>query len=151
MTKEQLEFLNIMTELRKLNISSMLPEITMGEFDILKRIEDVKGEDGRARISCVVRSMCMPPPAISRAMGIPETKGYIRRDVDRRDRRNTLVEITASGEALIKEVDAIMEEFADAVFGNMGEDIMQKLNAYLRQFAETSKAEVAKRKYKGNR
>ena len=30
MTKEQLEFLNIMTELRKLNISSMLPEITMG-------------------------------------------------------------------------------------------------------------------------
>ena len=85
MTKEQLEFLNIMTELRKLNISSMLPEITMGEFDILKRIEDVKGEDGRARISCVVRSMCMPPPAISRAMGILETKGYIRRDVDRRD------------------------------------------------------------------
>ena len=50
MTKEQLEFLNIMTELRKLNISSMLPEITMGEFDVLKRIEDVKGEDGRARI-----------------------------------------------------------------------------------------------------
>ncbi len=34
---------------------------------------------------------------------------------------------------------------------NLHKDIMQKLNAYLRQFAETSKAEVAKRKYKGNR
>ncbi|MGN0659103.1 MAG: MarR family winged helix-turn-helix transcriptional regulator [Emergencia sp.] len=147
MTKEQLEFFSIISDLRKLNVSSMLPEIAMGEFDVLKKIAACRDESGSARISCVVRSMCMPPPAISRTMRSLETKGLIERNVDRNDRRSTLVELTPSGEALIGEVDRIMGEFADAVFCNVGEENMQKLNCYLRQFVDTARAEVARRKY----
>ena len=40
-----------------------------------------------------------------------------------------------------------MEEFSDAVFGNLGADTMQKLNDYLQKFVETSKIEIEKRKY----
>ncbi len=76
-----------------------------------------------------------------------EEKELVLRDVDKKDRRNTFVKVTEKGIARIAEADCIMEEFSDAVFGNLGADTMQKLNDYLQKFVETSKIEIEKRKY----
>ena len=59
--------------------------------------------------------------------------------------------MTEEGEALIEKVDGVMNEFADAVFVNIGDETMQKLNRYLREFVDVSRAEIEKRKYKGEK
>ena len=151
MREEQKEFFEIMQAFRKLHLSSMLPDISHGEFGVLKAIQcceriGSKGTGG-VKVSEIVRHMQLPPPAISRALRMLEEKELVLRDVDKQDRRNTFVRLTAKGEGLIEEADCIMEDFGDAVFGNLGEETMRKLNGYLRKFVETSKIEIEKRKY----
>ena len=51
--------------------------------------------------------------AVSKAL---EEKGYVRRFVDQKDRRNTLVEITKSGQEVLDESNEIMNEFIRRVF-----------------------------------
>lgn len=151
MRAERQEFFNIMDSFRKLNISSMLPEISHGEFGILKMIEccsrhSQSGENG-VKISYIVKEMCVPPPAVSRALRSLESKAMVERKVDPSDRRNTFVMLTAKGRETLTEVENIMEDFSDAVVGNLGDETMQKLNRYLRALLETSKTEIEKRKY----
>ncbi|MGC2871813.1 MarR family winged helix-turn-helix transcriptional regulator [Ihubacter sp. mB4P-1] len=154
MKKEQQEFFEIMHSLRKLNLSSMLPNITHGDFGILKVIQccgRCEEKTRRVRVSEIVKETQLPPPAISRCLRGLEHRGYVQRAVDRNDRRNTFVEVTEEGEALIEKVDGVMNEFADAVFVNIGDETMQKLNRYLREFVDVSRAEIEKRKYKGEK
>lgn len=168
MKAEQREFIDIMDSFRKLNIACMLPaEISHGEFSLLKMIqrrvesEDASGEkedtgvcsdkterNGRGvKVSWLVKKARVPAPAISRTLRTLEQKGFIERTVDKDDRRNTFVSLTEAGTAINREIDGIMEGFADAVFGNMGEETMQRMNGYLKQFLETSRNEIEKRRY----
>lgn len=158
MREEQKQFFDIMDSFRKMNITSMLPGISHGDFAVLKMIrrclqeqKDNAAGETAVKVSGIVKCSEMPAPAISRTLKHLEEKGYIVRTVDSTDRRNTFVNITEDGEALLNEADRIMSDFADTVFGQMGDDTMKKLNSYLARMAETAKAEIAKRKYKGKR
>lgn len=151
MKETQKNFFDIMESFRKLNISSMMP-LAHGEFAVLKVIQCcARGEKGgcetKVKVSSIVREMRMPPPAISRALRILEQKGLVVRTVDTEDRRNTFVEVTEQGYATIDEVDTIMEDFASAVFDDLGEETMQRLNTYFSRLLEISKTEIEKRKY----
>ena len=103
------------------------------------------------RVSDIVRCRKIPAPAVSRSLRTLEQKGYIIRSVDRQDRRNTYVELTEAGTKVFKETEAIMNDFADAVFGQMGDENMKKLNAILRKFLETAEKEIVIRKFKGKK
>lgn len=153
MKEEQKQFFDIMDSFRKMNIASMLPDISHGDFAVLKMIQRCGQEKEEAakpvKVSAIVRCSKLPAPAISRTLKHLEEKEYVIRTVDREDRRNTFVEITEAGEELLTEADGIMSGFADAVFGQMGDETMRKLNSYLARMAETAEAEIAKRKYKG--
>ena len=153
MKEEQKEFFDTMGSLRKLNISAMLPEINRGDFGILRMIDycnrNCTGQG--AKVSDIVRCIKLPAPAVSRSLGTLERKGFIVRSVDQSDRRNTYVELTEAGHETLKETEAIMNEFADAVFGQMGEENMRRLNAFLREFLEAAEKEIAVRRYKGKK
>ncbi len=150
MKAEQKEFFDIMTSFRKLNISSMLPEISHGDFSILKVIhccrENCSPERQGVKVSDVVKRTMLPAPAVSRSLRTLEEKELVVRTVDREDRRNTFVEITPAGDALLREIEEIMTSFADAVFGNLGEETIRKLNSYLQEFLEAARKEIDKRK-----
>ncbi len=153
MKEEQREFFDIMSSFRKLNISTMLPDINHGDFGILKMIdychEHCEGQG--VKVSNIVRCKNVPAPAVSRSLRALEQKGYIIRSVDRNDRRNTYVELTDAGYTVLRETEAIMNDFADAVFGQMGDENTKKLNAFLREFLETAEKEIAVRRYKGKK
>lgn len=149
MRKEQLLFFNTMMAFKKLNISSMLPEITHGDHVLLYRISCLEDSgQGKVKVSQVVRSMGCPPPAVSRGLRSLDNKGYITRTVDETDRRNTFVALTEEGKEALTEANSIIEEFADAVFSNMGEDNMEKLITQFQRFVDVSREEIEKRKYK---
>lgn len=150
MKKEQREFFTLLEEFRKLNISSMLPNIPHGDFCIMKTIHDLKtfkGQQTDIRVSDIVETMQAPPPAISRGLRSLEERGLIKRSVDERDRRNTFVELTAEGQKLSDELDGIMEDFVDAVFVRMGAEPFEELNRNLKLMVQVSQEEIAKRKY----
>lgn len=153
MKEEQKDFFDIMTSFRKLNISSLLPEINHGDFGILKMIDccSRQCEEEGVKVSSIVRCMRIPAPAVSRSLRTLEQRGYILRSVDKMDRRNTYVELTDPGKEILAETETIMNDFADAIFGQMGDENMKKLNAFLREFLETAEKEVALRKYKGKK
>ena len=153
MKEEQKEFFDTMNSFRKLNISSMLPSINHGDFGILKMIDYCnQHSDGQGvKVSTIVRCKKVPAPAVSRSLRSLEQKGYIIRSVDRYDRRNTYVELTDEGYKIFRETEGIMSDFADAVFGQMGDENMKRLNAFLREFLAAAEKEVALRKYKGKK
>lgn len=150
MKAEYEEFFTIMQSFRKLNISSMLPDISHGEFGILKMIQccckQNKTEE-HIKVADIVKESKLPPPAVSRTLRSLEQKGLVLRTVDCNDRRNTLVEVTAEGEKRIREIDGIMNDFTVAVFDHLGEESLRKLNRYLRTLADTAGEEIDKRKY----
>lgn len=68
------------------------------------------------------------------------------RTVDTKDRRNTYVELTEKGKQVLIETEEIFNSFTDAVFGEMGSENMQALNAYLDKLLQTAQREIEKRK-----
>lgn len=143
------EFFRVVHSFRKLNISTMLPDLTHAELGTLSMIAKCN-EDGNAqgvKVSELVNRMEVAAPAVSRTLKKLEEREYIIRKVDKNDRRNTYVELTLEGEAIMKESKEIMHDFADAVLGEMGEENMNRLIAYLKDLQNMAMKEIDKRKY----
>ena len=85
-------------------------------------------------------------PAVSRTLKTLEDKGYIERDVNKADRRNTYVRLTASGEQKQEECEQIMSSFAHAVISKIDRDDMEQLIDCLNELYEASREEIEDRK-----
>lgn len=79
--------------------------------------------------------------AVSKAL---EEKGYVRRFVDQKDRRNTLVEITKSGQEVLDESNEITNEFIRRVFEKTDKEEMARLVSYIHQQYDLAKEELEK-------
>lgn len=151
MREEQKIFFEIMSEFKKLNMSVILPGISHGDHMLLQTIRRLEeNRKDSVKVSQVVRFLGLPPPAVSRGLRILDQKGYIRRTVDESDRRNTFVTLTEGGRSILREADLAVENFSEAVFDNIGDETMERLNEYFRRFLEASKEELAKRKQDKN-
>lgn len=151
MKEEQKRLFETLHSFRKLNISGILPNISHGDYGVLKMIDlcnrNCEKEQGGVKVSSIARCMQLPVSAVSRSLRTLEEKGCILRSVNRDDRRNIYVEVTDTGRELLKEVEEILSDFADAVFGQLGEDTIEQLNQYLCRLFQTAKEELERRKY----
>ena len=148
MKAEEKAFLETMKKFRKLHISSMLPGINSGDFAVMKTIDHCTKEQEVqcVKVSDLVKNMRVAAPVVSRCLKSLEGKEYIVRTVDTKDRRNTYVELTEKGKQVLIETEEIFNSFTDAVFGEMGSENMQALNAYLDKLLQTAQREIEKRK-----
>ena len=132
---------------RKLNIGSILPRLNKGEFVLMNGIYHVQkkiGSEHGVKMSDLAEYTHALPPAVSRSIKALEQKGYVRRFVDQKDRRNTLVEITESGQEVLQESNAIMDEFIRRVFEKTDKEEMARLVSYIYQQYELAKEELEK-------
>ena len=132
---------------RKLNIGSILPRLNKGEFVLMNGIYHVQkkiGSEHGVKMSDLAEYTHALPPAVSRSIKALEKKGYVRRFVDQKDRRNTLVEITESGQEVLQESNAIMDEFIRRVFEKTDKEEMARLVSYIYQQYELAKEELEK-------
>ena len=121
---------------RKLNIGSILPHLNKGEFVLMNGIYHVQKKIGSGpgvKMSDLAEYTHALPPAVSRSIKALEEKGYVRRFVDQKDRRNTLVEITKSGQEILDESNEIMNEFIRRVFEKTDKEEMARLVSYIYQ------------------
>ena len=132
---------------RKLNIGSILPHLSKGEFVLMNGIYHVQkkiGSEHGVKMSELAEYTHALPPAVSRSIKALEKKEYVRRFVDQKDRRNTLVEITESGQKVLQESNDIMDEFIHRVFEKTDKEEMARLVTYIYQQYDMAKEELEK-------
>lgn len=149
MEQEKRELFHTFESFRKLNFSSILPNLTHGEFAMLKAVSCCvdNGDESEIRISDIVKHLKIPAPAVSRTMNSLEERGFIVRTVNKKDRRNISVSLTEKGAARLAEAEQILEEFQESVFGNMGTENMNRLIRYFQKLQEVMAKEIEIRKY----
>ena len=117
---------------RKLNISSILPEVTQGEFCVLKAIK--LSNDGRppgsVKISELAKKLELALPSVSRTLIALENRRLIEKIINNEDRRNINIKLTDEGTALLEQTEGILEDFVESVTCQMDEDELKKLNEY---------------------
>ena len=132
---------------RKLNIGSILLHLNKSEFVLMNGIYHVQKKIGSkhgVKMSDLAEYAHALPPAVSRSIKALEERGYVRRFADQKDRRNTLVEITESGQEVLQESNAIIDEFIRRVFEKTDKEEMARLVNYIYQQYELAKEELEK-------
>ena len=137
------ELFRSMNQFRKLKFSEMFPEVCKTDYFVLCTIMD-KGENGQITISELAARAKMLPPAISRTLKGLEERGYVERNVNKNDRRNTYVELTEAGRQT-------MSDFGKSVMSQVDEADMKRLISYLDNIYHIAEKEIEARKGQGRR
>ena len=141
------EFFRAMHQFRKLNVASILPDISQSEFAAMNEIMD-KGEDGKITISELACKSKVHSSAISRTLHGLEEKGYIERNIDKKDRRNICVELTDRGESVVIEARQIMCDYGKSVVDHLKPKELERLIAYMDKIYSVAELEIETRKWK---
>lgn len=143
------EFFRATHSFRKLKISALLPEISHGDFKTMAIIQCLNQKNGNngVKISDVAANRDIAVPAVSRTLKTLEERGLIVRSVDKKDRRNTYVQLTAKGEKFLAECHTIMHELFTAIMVRMGEEKANILIQGLKELYVIAEDEIGKRKY----
>ena len=113
MEQEKRELFQTFEAFRKLNVSSILPNLTHGEFAILKAVSccgNGKCQESEIRISDIVSHLKIPAPAVSRTMNALEERGFIIRSVHKKDRRNISVSLTKKADRCLQKQQRIRKK-----------------------------------------
>lgn len=152
MKEEYSEFFTAFKQFRKLNISSMIPELSHSDFATMMSIaccnEKCCQNGERVTVSMLSKELHVNITAVSRTLKGLEEKGYIERSVNKNDRRITYVELTEEGTKVLKNAEETMDDFADAVLSRLGEENLVRLTTYINQLYKVAAQEIDKRKCK---
>ena len=138
------ELFRAMNQFRKLKFAEMFPMINRTDFFVMCTIMD-KGENGKITISELASRAKMLPSAISRTLKGLEERGYVERNINKNDRRNTYVELTA------EEARQTMSDFGKSVMSQVDEADMKRLISYLDNIYHIAEKEIEARKGQGRR
>ena len=139
------ELFRAMSQFRKLKFNDMFPNINRAEFFTMSMIMD-KEENGKITISELATKAHVLPPAMSRTLRGLENKGYVERNVNKQDRRNTYVELTELGKEVAQHTRTSMCEFGRAVMDQLDEEEMKRLISYLNHIYVIAEKEIKDRK-----
>ncbi|HBR24414.1 MAG TPA: hypothetical protein DD782_07650 [Firmicutes bacterium] len=136
------EFVNLMFRLKKIRIAQ-LPGVNlhMGELFVMRKIaahpfnSDANSE-ANVDMTDIQNSLCVTKPAVSQMFNALEKKGYISREIDPRDRRRFITNLTPAGE----QITVAMKEHADKAItqtiARFGEENMTQLINLFNQFID---------------
>lgn len=141
------ELFRSMNQFRKLKFAEMFPMISRTDFFVMCTIMD-KGENGQITISELASRAKMLPSAISRTLKGLEERGYVERNINKNDRRNTYVELTEAGRQLTEEARQTMSDFGKSVMSQVDEADMKRLISYLDNIYHIAEKEIENRKWK---
>lgn len=118
------EMHHIMHRFKCLPFCELTSKVSRGEFFMLRHSLDKMREEKRESlyVSEVVQLMDVTAPAISRMLKSLEDKGFIIRELDKENRRNTIVRLTKEAATYIDEAEARMGKVMEGVIVHMGEE-----------------------------
>jgi DNA-binding MarR family transcriptional regulator len=100
-------------------------DLSIAQYNVLRVLRGA----GSAGLACgeVASRLIRHDPDMTRLTDRLERRGLIERTRDRRDRRVVLTHITASGLALLAELDAPVDALHAKQFGHMSDEALQSL------------------------
>ncbi|MDR3225296.1 MAG: MarR family winged helix-turn-helix transcriptional regulator [Clostridiales Family XIII bacterium] len=91
-------------------------------------------------VSEIHENLFITKSAVSQTLGVLEKKGYIAREIDKKDRRKIAVTLTAEGEAELKKSMSAAEQVLETLVSRFGESDTKKLIELFERFADTAEA-----------
>ena len=118
-----------------------------GKLRIGELFSDMTKSDGMMlwAISQLNQKLHTQNSAVSRTLKNLEDHGWICRMTDPKDRRNTCVALTESGEDMQQNMTCTMQEFGRAVISQMDEQDLKKLIVCLDELYDIAAEEIEKR------
>ncbi|MCD7928999.1 MAG: MarR family transcriptional regulator [Clostridiales bacterium] len=95
------------------------------EFLMLTAINEYHKEHPEVQgiyVSALAEQLDLTVPAASKQLRHLEQQGWLVRTVDRQNRRNTFVSLSAQGQQVLAEEETFYLELSDRVFQQMGEE-----------------------------
>lgn len=145
-SKEFLMLMHKLTKLMKLHQPKM--SVHPGEFTMLATIHECirkqrktgkkegNGFKSSVRISDISSEVHSTKPAVSKMINSLEQKGHVIRVPNSQDRREIYVELTESGEAILREHFKLMYHFTDLTLERIGEEDTKNLILLMNKFYE---------------
>ena len=141
---ERLDFLTTFYSLAHLNFSPVLSQTSQGEFFVLAAIRKLEKLETKKNngISGIADSLHVSSPAISRTITSLENKGLVQRNIDRLNRRNTRVQLTALGDEVLNNECDMLCKFMSNVVNRMREDKIKELFRLSNELIENVEKEL---------
>lgn len=136
-----------MNQFHKLKFGDIMQNMNKADFIVMNVIMK-KGQDDKMTISELASTARMLPSAISRTLKGLEEKGYVERTINKMDRRNTYVELTAEGKKQTRTVKQELRDFGKTVMAKLDEQEMNQLILYLNNIYSIAEKELEARKIK---
>jgi DNA-binding MarR family transcriptional regulator len=102
-------------------------DLRMGELLILRTIRDNISCLDKNYVSDVQCDLSISKSAVSQSLGILEKKGLINREMDKDDRRKSLVILTDQGEAALGQAEKQVNQMFESIVSRVGEDKVRSL------------------------
>lgn len=136
-----------MNRFGKLRIGDLFSDMTKSDGMMLWTISQLNQEKGggRVTVSELAEKLHTKNSAVSRTLKNLEDHGWICRMTDPKDRRNTCVALTESGEDMQQNMTCTMQEFGRAVISQMDEQDLKKLIVCLDELYDIAAEEIEKR------
>lgn len=122
--------LNMRRQLNKLLSNGNLSQ---GEYLVLRNIwlsnNDMpgKGKDGYLKAADLSELLELSRPSITRILNDLERRGYITRDIDKKDRRSINIELTEAGVEALEEANRRILGIAERLAASLGDSDTEKL------------------------
>jgi DNA-binding MarR family transcriptional regulator len=126
-------------------ITEMKSELTMPEIFALKSIKEraanstVCNEEGTAHDD-MHSLLCVSKAAVSQMLGSLEKKGYIERDIDRKNRRRIIISLTEKGIDTVKKSEKTLDKLVTSIISGFGEAQSRRLVSLVNGFSEIVEA-----------
>ncbi len=137
--------------MKKIVKSLLCGGITQREYFVLEVLNTKGLKYGSGMyVSALADMIHVSMPQASRMLKNMEEKGYIRREIDENNRRNTFVYATEKGKEARIEAQREMDAFADRVIIRMGVENVKKLIELFNMSTDIMEEELLKRKENPN-
>lgn len=116
---------------KRIDFSAVFTEkLSMPEFTVLNGIERIKGDSGTVFVSDIAHLFSISAQAVSKYLKICESRGFVIRETDKTDRRNTKLFLTDEGRRVLMVCERELVEFMGSVFDEFDKAEVDRLMAF---------------------
>ena len=143
------EVMRVSHKYRFLKIEGIFNGVSRSEFLALMLIDKTNG-DKQDISKCIqagdiCKGLNCTPAAISKMLKNLEGKGWIVREVNKDNRRNTNIILTEKGHDVINDARKRINEFTKRISNRLGEDKLDQLISILEETYDIAREEIKKK------
>ena len=133
------ELLYAMFRFKKSGLSfSSQFNIRIGEFYMMKNILENSQDAKNTYVLDIQDNLYVTKPAVSQMLNSLENKGYIKREINKSDRRKIVITLTEDGKKILEKMQNNVDNVIGEIILRFGEEDTEQLIKLINRFADIS-------------